>query len=41
MKRGDSMFGHGKQVAGEIGDRTGGSVRGPWVMDVTLTERVS
>jgi hypothetical protein len=40
MKRGGSMFGHGKQVAGEIGDRNGGSVRGPWGTDVTLKNSI-
>jgi hypothetical protein len=40
MKRGGSMFGHGKQVAGEIGDRNGGSMRGPWGMDVTLKNSI-
>lgn len=35
MKRHGIMFGHGKQVAGEIGDRNGGSVKGAWGMDIT------
>jgi hypothetical protein len=40
VKRGGSIFGHGKQVAGEIGDQTGGVVRGPLGTDVALKKSI-